>query len=201
MDNLPLINTALSDVKNIQGAQHTLKACPLVGKINLRGDVNNQSFIQGVELVLQINVALVANTWVHSKGCKVFWLGPDEWTIHLPLEQVDEILTSLHKQLSGVPHAVVDVSDYYSVISLSGSLARDILATAMSFDLRAKNFSYGGCAQSRFGHASVLFWLEDEAPSFNLQVRWSYAQYVYEYLAQSLNNIEKLSAFESNDTN
>lgn len=190
------IRTALSDAKPVSG-EHTLIEIPLNGKINLRGNPDNAAFIKGVEDALGLALPPVANTVTSSADLRIFWLGPDEWLIHLPLEAVEEKINTLRETLDSQHVAITEVSDYFSVLELSGSQAREIIASASPFDTRAQHFKTGQCTQTRFGHASILLWPLDHTPAFGLQVRWTFAQYVYGYLTQSIHNAEQLKKFNA----
>ena len=195
MDNQALIRTALIDTPAVE-SDHTLAEHPLCGKLNLRGNSADPAFIGAVEQVLGLALPLIPNTLTSAAKKIVFWLGPDEWLLHLPLEEATEMLEALHAALENQHHAVTDVSDYYSVIHLSGPQVRDVIASGSPLDIRPDRFSAGDCAQTRFGHASILIWPVEETPAYGLQVRWSFAQYLFDYLAQSIHNTESLASFD-----
>jgi sarcosine oxidase subunit gamma len=196
VDNQIPVRTALSGFKPVTG-ENTLIETPLNGKINLRGNPNNAAFIVGVENTLGLTLPPTENTVTRSSELHIFWLGPDEWLIHLPLEAVEEKIHVLRETLDNQRVAMTEVSDYFSVLQLSGPQAREVIASASPFDIRAQHFATGQCAQTRFGHASILLWPLEDTPAFGLQVRWSYAQYVYDYLSQSIRNAQALNAFEA----
>jgi len=188
--------TALSDVKPVNG-EHTLIEVPLNGKINLRGNPDNAAFIEGVERALGLTLPPVANTVTSSTDLHIFWLGPDEWLIHLPLEAVDKKIEALRESLDNQHVAITEVSDYFSVLELSGPQAQEIIASASPFDARPQHFKTGQCTQTRFGHASILLWPLKKTSGFGLQIRWSYAQYMYGYLTQTISNAEQLERFNA----
>ncbi len=196
MDNTITPRTALSDVKPVNG-EHTLIEVPLNGKINLRGNPDNAAFIEGVERALGLTLPPVANTVTSSTDLHIFWLGPDEWLIHLPLETVDEKIDALRESLDNQHVAITEVSDYFCVLELSGPQAQEIIASASPFDTRPQHFNAGQCTQTRFAHASILLWPLKNTSGFGLQIRWSYAQYVYGYLTQSIRNAEQLERFNA----
>ena len=191
----PILRTALTDEASISG-DHSLNEAPLIGKINIRGDSNSLDFINAIESVLGLTPPIEANTCHHSEQSALFWLGPDEWLVHVAIESVDVIMADLQAAFGDMHCAMIEVSDYFSVIELSGQFARSIINSSSPFDIRANHFKTGQCAQTLFGHAAVLIWPVDDKPSFALQVRWSHAKYVYEYLAQSIRNAENLDTFE-----
>jgi sarcosine oxidase subunit gamma len=197
VDNQLHIRTALSEFKSVEG-DHRLSEAPLNGKINLRGNKDNPEFVRGIENLLGLSLPLEANTVSSSFEQLIFWLGPDEWLIHLPLNELEKTIRALRETFVDQHVALTDVSDYFSVLHLSGPQAREVIASASPFDTRTHHFKPDLCAQTCFGHASILLWPLDDVSTFGLQVRWSYAQYVYDYLTQSIRNTEnltKLNAF------
>ena len=192
MDNQLKIRTALNDAKPVE-SEHLLSEAPLNGKINLRGNGDNPAFVQGVEKALGLSLPVEANTVSSSFEQMIFWLGPDEWLIHMPPNELEQKMGALRETFAGQHVALTDVSDYFSVLQLSGPQAREVIASASPFDTRTPHFKPGLCAQTCFGHASILLWPLDDASTFGLQVRWSYARYVYDYLAQSIRNTENLT--------
>lgn len=197
MDSQATIRTVLADAGPLK-QEHRLSEQALKGKLNLRGNGEDPEFVSTVEKTLGITPPLATNT-VNSSGKKtIFWLGPDEWLVHLPLDEVQAAQHAMQEALAGQHHAITEVSDYYTVIHLTGPQARGVIASASPFDTRADRFKPGDCAQTRFGHASILLWPLDDTPTYGIQVRWSYAQYVYDYLVQSIDNAQNLKNFYAN---
>lgn len=174
---------------------HRLSELPLCGKVNLRGDASDTQFCKAVESATGLTLPFAANTHTTNNRFQLFWLGPDEWLLHLDPLQLEATLSALHTGMESIHHAITDVSDYFTVIALSGPQCREILASGTPLDIREERFQAGQCAQTLFGHASILLWPHD-AQSYQLQVRWTYAHYLYTYLAQSIHNVEALNLFE-----
>ena len=112
----------------------------------------------------------------------ILWLGPSEWLIWTTARE--DVLSALDGGLAGIHSAVADVSDYYAILRLSGDLAREVLAHGCPLDLDASVFGSGSCAQSRFRAAAILLHCADDAPTYDVQVRWSYAEYLRRYLSE-----------------
>ena len=183
----------LHDARPVEG-MHRLSELILCGKINLRGDASDTQFCKAVETVTGLALPFDANTSIANNRFQLFWLGPDEWLLHLDLQQLETTLTALRADMESIHHAITDVSDYFTVLTLSGPQSQEILASGTPLDIREAHFKAGQCAQTLFGHASILLWRHD-AQSYRMQVRWSYAQYLYTYLEQSIQNTEALAAF------
>ncbi len=173
----------LTDATVMQGAS-TLEVLPWCGKINLRSQVD-EHFLDSCRHSLGIEPPLEANTVSASNDLTVFWLGPNEWLVHCDMARAEELMKDLRTGLKGRHYALTEVSDYYLVMRLSGSTSRDILARGTPFDLHSSRFKAGACAQTRFAHASILLHAIDDQPSYDIQVRWSFARYLWDYLVQS----------------
>ncbi|HSH42560.1 MAG TPA: sarcosine oxidase subunit gamma family protein [Arenicellales bacterium] len=158
-----------------------LEERPLLGKLNLRGEADNEAFAAAVRDVLGCALPTVPNSVAVSEACTVFWLGPDEWLIHCADDARPGLEEKLKSALADQHSALVDVSDYYVVMRLSGSRVFEVLAKAVPLDLHPRAFHEGCCAQTRFGHASVLLHKLSEDTA-DLQVRWSFAEYVWLFL-------------------
>lgn len=159
----------------------TLEERAFLGKVNLRGDAGDEAFMTAVRDVLDCTPPVEPNTVARGGERAVFWLGPDEWQIHCPEDAQQDLVKRLRSALAGRHSAVVDVSDYYVVMRLSGPKVLEVLAKGTPLDLHPRAFPTGSCAQTRFGHATVL--LHKTADDVvDLQVRWSFAEYVWSYI-------------------
>ena len=152
-----------------------------LGKINLRGDAGNGEFLRAVRRILGTGLPLEANTTAAGDGVTVFWLGPDEWLIHCAQDQQTELMRRLRTGCGGMHVALTDVSDYYVVMRLSGGKATEVLAKGAPLDVHPGVFTAGRCAQTRYGHASILLHHVDATPTYDVQVRWSFAEYLWIY--------------------
>lgn len=152
-----------------------------LGKVNLRGDPGDDAFMDAVRGVLDCALPVEPNSVTRGGELTVFWLGPDEWQVHCPENAQQEMVGRLRTALEGRHSAVVDVSDYYVIMRLSGPKTFEVLGKGTPLDLHPRAFPTGACAQTRFGHATVL--LHKAADDIvDLQVRWSFAEYVWSYI-------------------
>ena len=174
MDN-PVVNTPLSGASfDTDGL--SVSELGFNNKINLRGQFDNAP--ASVDKLLGVSSAISANTYVANGSSVLFWLGPNERLFYTD-KNADEFAGQLR---SNGAAAAVDVSDYYTVLQITGDKARAALASGTPFDVHPNVFADGQCAQIRFGNASVLLSVHDDQSVYRLQVRWSFAQYVYDYL-------------------
>jgi len=165
--------------------KNSLREASLCGKLNIRGDVNNVRFSEGVETATGLSLPTEANTLQQNASNRLFWLGPDEWLLHCELDQINEITAAIESQLQGFHSAVTEVSDYYTVLKLDGPDVEALLRKGCPLDLHTNVFKVGDIAQTRFGHASILLFRQaDEA--WEIQVRWTYAEYLWDYLVSAM---------------
>lgn len=177
---------------------------PLCTKISLRGNAEDQVFTKvvsdvladryGRELELPKSSNVVVSTDLADSGkMSAFWMGPDEWLLrvegarHQSSQSGDEssdISAQLNESLQGLHSAVVDVSDYYTVLRLHGEHSAGILARSCPLDLESSFSEAGRCAQTRVGNAAVLLDSDDRL-DWCIQVRWSYADYLWQLIERS----------------
>ena len=150
---------------------------PEFESINLRGDPQNAEFVASVASTLGQALPDIANTMTVGSH-RVFWLGPNEWQIMTSSIDPPGLLARLSESLSGQHACVTDVSGGLVSFQLAGPAARDILARGCTLDLHINNFRLGSCAQSGLAKANVLIGLIDDAPSFQIVVRRSFAEYL-----------------------
>src|SRR5713101_277853 len=82
--------------------------------------------------------------------------------------------------------SVVDVSANRTVIELSGPAARDVLAHGCLVDLHPRDFGTGSCAQTLLAKAQVTVHQVNDAPTFQLYLRTSFAWYAAEWLLDAM---------------
>jgi len=169
--------------------KNALREMPLCGKLNIRGDAGNEKFAAAMERATGVPLPLDANTSQQQQSSRLFWLGPDEWLLHCALDQVDDISRTLEVQLQGLHCAVTEISDYYTVLRLRGPDAGTLLRKGCPLDLHPSKFKPDDIAQSRFGHASILLHKLDDGESWDIQVRWTYAEYLWDYLVSAMTTL------------
>lgn len=152
--------------------------------IDLRGDAADAGFIDAVGKVLRQDLPLEANTFTTGMST-AYWLGPDEWLIVTPDGERPTLPTLLQDALDG-RHATLNVLTGGQVaLRLSGGNATDVLAKGCTLDLCTDVFATGQCAQTGLARAGILIGKRDDAPTFDIFVRRSFAEYVALWLQRA----------------
>ncbi|HEY5786310.1 MAG TPA: sarcosine oxidase subunit gamma family protein [Microlunatus sp.] len=82
---------------------------------------------------------------------RVYWLGPDEWLLIGPADEV-----ALAEVLRPAGGAVVDASGQRTVIEISGPYAREVLAKGCALDLHPRVVSAGFAVPTLLAHVPVI---------------------------------------------
>jgi sarcosine oxidase subunit gamma len=157
-----------------------------IGKLELRGDPGDRTFMAAVGRTLDLLLPAEPNTTAARGDLVALWLGPDAWLLTCPPGEAAALIAGLRTALADVHAAITDVSDGRVALRLAGPNARDVLAKGCPLDLHPRAFASGTCAQSLLAKASVLLHLlSDDAqrgPTFDLYVARSFAHYLFAWL-------------------
>ena len=151
---------------------------PLAAAANLRG--SGEAFVAGVAQAIGAPPPLEPNRFVEAGGITIAWLGPDEWLVIDPAGDGPTLEARLHNVSEA---AATDVTGNRVALRLSGPAARDLLAAGCSLDLHSRAFAAGQCAQTLLARTGVILLQRDDAPTFDLLVRRSFARYLRDWLA------------------
>ncbi|CAE6798287.1 Sarcosine oxidase subunit gamma [Paraburkholderia aspalathi] len=161
-------------------AAFRLSERPFLELVNVRGDTRDAAFVSAVESVIGCRPPEKANTIARGNGYDMLWLGPDEWLVRSAMAHDATRTAPLQVKLGaafvGVFASAVDIGSGYTVLEISGTRTREVLARGCPLDLHPKLFSEGQCAQSHFFKASMTL-LPTGADSFDIIVRRSFADY------------------------
>jgi sarcosine oxidase subunit gamma len=175
----PFLHEVGGSPANEAGVRVTIRGD--LGHINLRGCTSDAAFVQTVRQQLGQALPLQPNT-VAAERHRVCWLGPDEWLIVTEAAGAEALVGGLERALSGKHASVNDVSGGYVTLMLNGAACRELLAKGCTLDLHPRAFAVGDCAQSGLARANVLVALVDDAPTFMIVVRRSFADYLGRWL-------------------
>lgn len=153
-----------------------------LGHLNIRGASTNKAFMQAAKSVLGVELPIKANIFVNSGDNTVLWLGPNEWLVLTPQGEASGLKLSLRAAFGEEFSSVNEISGGNTVLELSGAQARSLLIKGCPLDLHHSVFKTGQCAQSVLGKTSVTLWQLDDAPTYRLIVRRSFADYLGHWL-------------------
>ncbi len=150
---------------------------PHLDYINLRGDPTDKKFLSKASEILRQDLPLAPNTT--SAGLSmIYWLGPDEWLIVTPAGVRPTLPILLDDALHGVHVSMNVLTGGLVAMRVSGENAGELLAKGCTLDLHPTKLAAGQCAQTGLAKASILIARIDDAPTFDVIVRRSFAEYL-----------------------
>ena len=112
-----------------------------------------------------------------------YWLGPNDWLLLDPAQEIDRIASALRESANGATSCVTDVTDAWSIIDISGEDAPARLAQGCSVDLHNSAFPSGRYALTRLQHLSVIIHRLDDTLRFRVLVDRCVARFLWDWLA------------------
>ncbi|PTW59833.1 sarcosine oxidase subunit gamma [Breoghania corrubedonensis] len=164
----------------------TLSEMPVPGQINLRGNPSDAAFAEAVAKVLGCRLPVAANTVEKGGDFSLLWLGPDEWLVLTAPGAEAELSAGLVEALAGQHFAITDVTGNRALFRLSGTPAREVLAKGCSLDLHPSRFATGQCAQTLLARSGIILSQVDDAPSYDILPRRSFAEYTWRWLEDAM---------------
>ncbi|EDP64744.1 sarcosine oxidase, gamma subunit [alpha proteobacterium BAL199] len=155
------------------------------GKLNLRGNPDDAAFRSAVTGAVGVEPPITPGTVAAVDDRAILWLGPDEWLIVTPTGDETALRAALDAALAGLRASTVDVSDNYTTIRIGGPKARWVLAKGWPVDLHPKAFGPGRVVQSNLALTNVILRQTDDAPTYEILVRPSFAKYLWDWLTDA----------------
>jgi sarcosine oxidase subunit gamma len=152
-----------------------------IGKIILRGDAAKVApLLEGISLPA---LPLAPCTSAMTGEATVLWLGPSEWMLLTPENGERALIARIEEAVRNVHHQLVDLTDYYTIIHVSGERAREALMKLTTLDLHLRQFPAGAVKGSVLGRVNAILHsppsLGGEPSGFDLIIRWSQADYLW----------------------
>ncbi|MEU7059033.1 sarcosine oxidase subunit gamma family protein [Streptomyces sp. NPDC046197] len=157
---------------------------PFVTMVNLRVDPASEA-ADRIEKTLRTPLPQECGHTTASGAHTVAWLGPDEWLVLSHAEE-GAMAAELREALAGDPGSVVDVSANRTTLELSGPAARQVLEKGCPLDLHPRVFKPGRAVSTTVGPVPVLLWQVDDAPTYRLLPRSSFADYLARWLIDAM---------------
>ena len=161
-----------------------------VGKINLRGNLENKDFVSTAGKILGMILPKESCSISTKEKITCMWLGPNEWLLvsndtitkdsnDYELERI--LFNDISKKDLG---AVTNVSDQYTIFNLTGENIFEILAKGSPFDFNSSNFANNKVVQTILNHTDVIIHKKNEN-NVDLFVRRSFAKHLWDWLKDS----------------
>lgn len=180
-----IINSPLISKEDFHAKGINLTSTEFVGKINFRCNANNTIVLNKIKEVTGINLPLKAGEVFGNNEYRIQWLGPNEWMIQCADDKKELLINNIKLQLSGEHFSLTDISDYYLTIRLSGKNSNEILSKGTALDLNTYICNKDMCAQTYIAKATVLIDRLSNEPMYDISVRWSFAEYLWEWLVDA----------------
>lgn len=178
----PVARSLISQKTSVAGAL-TFNLVSEFGTINLR--LSSDKTRREAGKVLGLAIPNEPNACVSKGKRMVVWLGPDEWLLQAPVEEIHGLQAALRSALNGMHVALTVVSDHSVAIELKGEIARRILEKGCPLDLHPHTFAPGHCAQSHFLQATIIL-IQRAEGDYLLRVRRSMAEYLWDALVDAI---------------
>jgi len=154
---------------------------PLSGYISLRGNAQNEAFVNAVNTALGITLPTQPCNMINAAWGSILWLSPDEWLIICKREQRAHFQQLLETALNGIHSQVIDNSGGFTTVLLQGENASDLLHHCTVYDL--DTLDIGKVVGTTFGKVSLF--LHKQEDGYSLVFRRSFADYIWRYLEHS----------------
>ena len=139
-----------------------------------------------VEAALGVVLPRPAGPVTRNGSVTVFGLGPDEWLVRVPPDEEEHWLARLEAAAAGSFAAAVLVSDAWSVFTVAGPDALDVLAQSTGVDVHPSAFPTGRAVRAGFARTSALIHRLDDRPSFDVYVDASLSLYTGRWLESAI---------------
>lgn len=150
-----------------------LSPAPETARLILRG---RPAALDAVETLLGFALPKQACRANGAGGRHALWLGPDEWLVLAPINDIEVLTAALEAVMAHAPHALVDVSARQIALTLTGADAAEVLAAGCPLDLDAEAFPVGMCTRTVLAKAEIVLWRTD-ATTFHIEVWRSFSTY------------------------
>ena len=178
-------NSPLQNKLSIKSDNISLEYMDFIGKINLRISNVDVDTLNKVSAYLGYELPKNSGEVSTNDQTRTAWLGPNEFLIQCSEEKKDKLIADLNNNLINSFFALTDVSDYYITIRLSGTKSIDVLEKGCPLNFKEYLKNKNTCAQSYISKGTVLIDRLSDDKVFDILIRWSFADYLWEWLSDS----------------
>ena len=176
--SLDHLGLAAKQSKNSHGGV-SLGTNSFVGIIELRARWSAE-FADTLEGITGIRPPKTSPNVGITKDLSIFWMGPNRWWlvgVEHNIPSVEELL----KNLAAFAVAVTEISEAFSVLTLSGEHARDVLSKGCTIDMHPSATQIESVVQTNLAKAQVAIY-HPKDNDFQIFVRRSFAEYLWTWL-------------------
>jgi sarcosine oxidase subunit gamma len=182
------LQPAINDQKKFSNIE--LKEISPIRKLIIRG--KSREFISAVGRAINILLPTEANTSSSNGEITTIWLSPDEWLIFSntiddkDFNQIEEkLIQNICKTKLG---AVIDVTDQFVMINLSGNKIFDLFQTGSPFNFNEFRDKKGATTQTLLAKIDVIIQNKDQHDA-NLFVRRSFSRHLFSWMSDSASRL------------
>lgn len=117
---------------------------------------------------------------IDSDSIAFVWAGPGHW-LGIAQEPAGRFEAELRMKLAGLA-SVVDQTDARTIVRISGTSARAMLAKGVPIDLHPRVFGPGDAALTAVAYIGVHFWQRDDTPTYEFAMFRSFAGSFWRWL-------------------
>jgi sarcosine oxidase subunit gamma len=164
-----------------------------VAKINLRGNLETKEFPSKIGKILGTILPKESCSTSSNENITSLWLGPNEWLIvsNQEISKESKVYELERVLFDGVSKtdlgAVTNVTDQFTIFSLSGSNIFEVISKGCPFNFDSDNFGNNKVVQTILNHVDVTIHRRSENV-VDLYVRRSFAGYLWDWLKDSAKN-------------
>ena len=182
------LQPAINDQKKFSNIE--LKEISPIRKLIIRG--KSREFISAVGRAINILLPTEANTSSSNGEITTIWLSPDEWLIFSntiddkDFNQIEEkLIQNICKTKLG---AVIDVTDQFVMINLSGNKIFDLFQTGSPFNFNEFRNKKSATTQTLLAKIDVIIQNKDQNDA-NLFVRRSFSRHLFSWMSDSASRL------------
>ncbi|NIY80072.1 sarcosine oxidase subunit gamma [Celeribacter sp. HF31] len=148
----------------------------LIGRISLRARTNeNGGDLAAVGKAIGLELPTQIGTRAKAEGIEAACLGPDEWTVLVPLGQIEKVEDALAALYPSLPHSMTDITGREVTLTIEGPQAAELLSIGAPRDIAS--IKVGQARRMLFDGATVTLW-RDSDTSFRMDVWNSFASFL-----------------------
>ena len=156
------------------------------GQIILRSRASDAEFFDAVSDITGLRPSKETNVVTGGPGFpRLLWLGPEEWLLVTEDEESGRIMLGLTNSFEGSHVQVVDNSDAYAIVGVTGANARNILAKGCTLDLHERVFHSGCSTRTLLGQVQVILHQVTDDPDYEIHVHRSFAEFLWEWFVDA----------------